>query len=182
MQPYGHVRFRGVQAARRPRRSSAPRHRADCTTFRKDPTMKRSPTNAWPARRSPSPTWTVKPTRSMLGSSSTKALATVLERYLAACSVVAAMVCQGDHPMKIGRKTGLGNRSNLRDAERHRRESTARTLSLSRSCPSAPTSDSAKRLGHRIPSAIPSRQLRNQTCHPHPRAATDTQTYPGYRS
>ena len=32
----------------------------------------------------------------------------VLEHYLAACSVVAAMVHQGDHPMKIGRKTGLG--------------------------------------------------------------------------
>ena len=32
----------------------------------------------------------------------------VLEHYLAACSVVAAMVRQGDHPMKIGRKTGLG--------------------------------------------------------------------------
>lgn len=32
----------------------------------------------------------------------------VLEHYLAACSVVAGMVHQGDHPMKIGRKTGLG--------------------------------------------------------------------------
>ena len=32
----------------------------------------------------------------------------VLEHYLAACSVVAAMVRQGDHPMRIGRKTGLG--------------------------------------------------------------------------
>ena len=32
----------------------------------------------------------------------------VIEHYLAACSVVAAMVHQGDHPMKIGRKTGLG--------------------------------------------------------------------------
>ena len=32
----------------------------------------------------------------------------VLEHYLAACSVVAGMVRQGNHPMKIGRKTGLG--------------------------------------------------------------------------
>ena len=32
----------------------------------------------------------------------------VLENYLAACSIVAGMVHQGDHPMKIGRKTGLG--------------------------------------------------------------------------
>ena len=32
----------------------------------------------------------------------------VIEHYLAACSVVAGMVDQGDHPMKIARKTGLG--------------------------------------------------------------------------
>ena len=32
----------------------------------------------------------------------------VLEHYLAACSVVASMTHQGDHPVKIGRKTGLG--------------------------------------------------------------------------
>ena len=32
----------------------------------------------------------------------------VLENYLAACSIVAGMVHQGDHLMKIGRKTGLG--------------------------------------------------------------------------
>ena len=32
----------------------------------------------------------------------------MLENYLAACSIVAGMVHQGDHLMKIGRKTGLG--------------------------------------------------------------------------
>ena len=32
----------------------------------------------------------------------------VLEKYRAACSIVAGMVHKGDHPMKIGRKTGLG--------------------------------------------------------------------------
>ena len=32
----------------------------------------------------------------------------VLENYLAACSIVAGMVHQGERPMRIGRKTGLG--------------------------------------------------------------------------